>query len=78
MRQVSIEVDVDDALDGALRLLTDTQRFGLAVGSFALVPKAGAGASVKLMLDSAEGCDVGQLAARFARHPTVKRVATRG
>ena len=78
MRQVSIAVDVDDGLDGALRLLIDSQRFGFAVGSFSMTSKAGIGASVKLTVSSPGEIDAGQLAARLARHPTVKRIATEG
>lgn len=75
---VTFRMTVADASDGAIRVLTDAQRFGLDLISLDLRPvrrPAGeGGADLTIVLSAARPIDIDLLATRFVRHPSVLRV----
>ncbi len=77
---VTFRMTVADASDGAIRVLTDAQRFGLDLVSLDLQPAqsrrhAGEGeADLTIVLSAGRPIDTDLLATRFVRHPCVLRV----
>ncbi len=75
---VTFRMTVADASDGAIRVLTDAQRFGLDLVSLDLQPAqtrrhAGEGeADLTIVLSAGRPIDTDLLATRFVRHPCVR------
>ena len=72
-RVICVEAVVDDAYDGVIRLLNDTQRFGYGLLGMAVAEAEGL-MSVSMTLAPPAHADARLLAARLARHLTVVRV----
>jgi hypothetical protein len=71
----TFRMTVSDAYDGAIRILTDAQRFGFELISLDLQPaKFDCGADMRVVLSSTRCFEHKLLTKRFIRHPTVLRV----
>jgi hypothetical protein len=68
---VAFSVVVADAFDGAVRLLSDAQRFGFRVRAFSLNAFEAEGGSIHIALAVPSQTDAAQIGWRLARHPTV-------
>jgi hypothetical protein len=75
MREVVVHATIDDAYDGVIRLLGDAQRFGFGLRAFNLVTGADGVAVAAITLSVPARIDAHFLAARLARHPTMRSVA---
>lgn len=75
MREVVVHATVDDAYDGVIRLLGDAQRFGFGLRAFNLATGADGFAVAAITLSVPARVDAQFLAARLARHPTVRNVS---
>jgi hypothetical protein len=60
-----------DPFDGAIRILSDAQRFGFALRELHLEPLAGERSRMNLELLVPAGSDADLLLSRFARHAAV-------
>ncbi|MXQ10423.1 hypothetical protein [Microvirga makkahensis] len=74
MREITVEAVLDDAFDGAVRLLGDAQRFGFELKNLELAAGAEGLVSATLILRVPISVDARLVAARLARHPTVRHV----
>lgn len=63
-----------DPFDGAIRILSDAQRFGLALRKLHLEPLADDRSRMSLELLAPAGSDADLLRSRFARHGAVVSV----
>jgi hypothetical protein len=68
---IHLSVVVADAFDGAVRLLTDAQRFGFRIRAFHLDAMEDKGATIRIALGVSPETDPNDLRSRLARHPTV-------
>lgn len=75
-RELAVHLIVANALDGAVRLLCDAQRFGLAVRSLEVNALDDDVASVRMTLSVQPQLDEAQIRSRFARHISVLSVET--
>jgi hypothetical protein len=76
-REVVVQATVADAYDGVIRLLSDAQRFGLELITFNLTSDDSgiAAACISLLVPAQVDADL--LAARLARHPTVRTIVAK-
>jgi ribosomal protein S12 methylthiotransferase accessory factor YcaO len=74
-REVVVHATVADAYDGVIRLLSDAQRFGLELRTLNLTSEDNGIAVACISLLVPAQVDTNLLAARFARHSTVRTVA---
>ena len=63
-----------DPFDGAIRILCDAQRFGLALRQLHLEPQSGGTSTMKLEVPVPTGSNLDLLRLRFARHGAVVSV----
>ena len=77
MREITVEAVLNDAYDGAVRLLGDAQRFGFELKRLALAAGAEGKVSATLILRVPISADTRLVAARLARHPSVRHVDAR-
>ncbi|KLK90089.1 hypothetical protein AA309_27680 [Microvirga vignae] len=77
MREIVVEAVFNDPYDGAIRLLSDAQRFGFDLQSLTLAAKADGIASAIVTLRVPISVDAELVSARLARHPAVQRVSAR-
>ena len=68
---IALSVVVADAFDGAVRLLTDAQRFGCRIRAFHVDALEGDGASIRIALAVPPETDASQICWRLSRHATV-------
>jgi hypothetical protein len=65
---------LNEAYDGAIRLLIDAQRFGLGLSAMALETAANGEVEVMLTLEVPQGGSAAVVAERLMRHPVVRQV----
>jgi hypothetical protein len=65
---------LNEAYDGAIRLLIDAQRFGLGLAAMTLGTSASGEVEVVLTLEVPEGGSTAVIAERLMRHPVVRQV----
>jgi hypothetical protein len=68
---LTIEAVVKHAYSGAVRILTDSERFGLDIVDFSLVSQTDGGGVVRFAVSRTSTVDPAVLCARFARHPSI-------
>ena len=68
---IALSVVVADAFDGAVRLLSDAQRFGFRTRAFHVDALEGDGASIRMALAVPPETDASQVCWRPARHQAV-------
>ena len=73
---IALSMVVADAFDGAVRLLSDAQRFGFRIRAFHVDALEGDGASIRITLAVPPKTDESQVRWRLARHPTVISLET--
>lgn len=74
-RELNLSATVDDAFDGAVRLLVDAQRFGFRIRALRLDAPDDGPVHIALTLAVPESLDPGRVCARLSRHPTVIAMA---
>lgn len=70
-RDLAFSAVVTDAFDGAIRLLSDVQRFGFRIRAFHVGEMALEGVSVQMTLAVPQETDDLHICSRMARHATV-------
>ena len=73
-RTITLTAVVVDALDGAMRLLCDAQRFGFGVRRFHLDAGDEREAAIRMTLVVPPEADAAHVRSRFARHPAVRSI----
>ena len=71
-KPVVVHAIIDNAYDGVIRFLADAQRIGLILDHLQVVSAAENTATLSAAMSVPVEMDVGHLAMRFARHPTVR------
>jgi hypothetical protein len=65
---------LNEAYDGAIRLLIDAQRFGLGLNAMTLATSASGEVEAMLTLEVPQGGSAAVIAERLMRHPVVRQV----
>lgn len=73
-QRIVFRARLNEAYDGAIRLLIDAQRFGLGLNAMALETSAGGEVTAVLTLDVPQGGSAAVIAERLMRHPVVRQV----
>lgn len=73
-RDLAVRLTVTDAVDGASRLLCDTQRFGFIIRSVHIDVLKNDLASVQMTPGVQLHADTVQICSRFARHVSVRSI----
>ena len=71
---LTIEAVVKHAYSGAVRILTDSERFGLDIVDFSLISQRDGSGVVRFAVSKTPTVDPTELCARFARHPSIGSV----
>jgi predicted amidohydrolase YtcJ len=72
LKPVVVHAIIDNAYDGVIRFLADAQRIGLILDHLQVVSAAEDTATLNAVMSVPVGMDIGHLAVRFARHPSVR------
>jgi hypothetical protein len=73
LREVVIEADLNDAYDGVVRLLGDSERSGYELRAVAVTTRTDEVKVARITLGVPVSADTQLIAARSARHPAVRR-----
>jgi hypothetical protein len=73
---ITLSMVVADAVDGAVRLLNDVQRFGFRIRALRVDGLEGQSASICVTIAIPPKTDASQIRSRLARHPTVLLLET--
>lgn len=73
-QRIVFRARLNEAYDGAIRLLIDAQRFGLGLNAMTLETSAGGEVTAVLTLDVPQGGSATVIAERLMRHPVVRQV----
>ena len=72
LKPVVVHAIIDNAYDGVIRFLADAQRIGLILDHLQVVSAAESTATLNAVMSVPVEMNIAHLAARFARHPTVR------
>ena len=73
LREVVIEADLNDAYDGIVRLLGDSERSGYEFRALVLTARSDEVKVARITLGVPASADMQLIAARSSRHPAVRR-----
>jgi hypothetical protein len=76
-REIVIEAELDEAYDGILRILGDSERSGFELRELALAEASQGSRAAIVTLGVPVSADLQLIAARFSRHPAVRRAVAR-
>jgi len=73
-QRIVFRARLNEAYDGAIRLLIDAQRFGLGLSAMTIETSANGESEAMLTLDVPHGAGAAVIAERLMRHPVVRQV----